>query len=93
MCNDLTHAFANVLNKTGYVECIIDFFCMDEITSRGMGWYENKIKSCDIIIVVCTKYGKKIYDEKQHKKGSFYQFICFAIKLAKEIVSVECICI
>ena len=67
MCNDVTHAFANVLNKTGYNECIIDFFCMEW---DGMGWYESKIKSCDIIIVVCTKYGKKIHDEKQHKKGS-----------------------
>lgn len=69
LCRNVTHAFANVLNRIGYIECILDFCRVEEIASRGMGWYEHSIKGCDIIIVVCTKDGRKMYEEKQQDKG------------------------
>jgi hypothetical protein len=75
MCKDVTHALANLLDRTGYVKCVVDFCNDHEIARRGMGWYEEKIKCCDKIIVVCTKDGKRMYDEKEQKKGSCCFFL------------------
>ncbi len=73
LCENATHALANLLNKTGYVECIVDFCRTNEISKSGMRWYEDQIKRCDKIIVVCTKDGKKMYD-KNAKKNRFVLF-------------------
>lgn len=68
-CNNVTHSLANLLNETGYVECILDFCCTNEITERGMIWYEDKIKLCDKVLVVCTKDGKAMYDKNYQTNG------------------------
>ncbi|CAB4027727.1 Hypothetical predicted protein, partial [Paramuricea clavata] len=75
MCKDVTHALANLLDRTGYVKCVVDFCSNHEIVRRGMGWYEEEIKRCNKIIVVCTKDGKRMYDDKEHKKDGPYTFI------------------
>ena len=74
-CNNVTHALAYLLNKTGYIKCILDLCCMNEITERGMCWYADKIKTCDKIIVVCAKEGKKIYEEKEQRRGLLFSSI------------------
>ncbi|XP_028406757.1 uncharacterized protein LOC114529178 isoform X2 [Dendronephthya gigantea] len=74
-CNNVTHSLANLLNETSYVECILDICCTNEITDRGMIWYEDKIKLCDKVIVVCTRDGKTMYEENDHTNDGPYVFI------------------
>ena len=47
-----------------------------------MGWYEDEIKSCDKIIVVCTKDGKRMYEEKEHTKGLCHVYLLLSYQIS-----------
>jgi hypothetical protein len=81
LCKNVTHALANVLDKTGYIQCIVDFSCSNGIAERGMRWYEDMIKECDKIIVVCTKDGKRMRDENEKATGS-HHFKLFFVSIS-----------
>ncbi|CAB3985794.1 interleukin 17 receptor A2 [Paramuricea clavata] len=69
-CNDATHSLANVFGGTGHIKCSLDLCSTKEIAVAGMGWYEERLKNCEKIVVVCTKESKKTYYENIDGQGS-----------------------
>ena len=68
-CNDATHSLANVFWETGHIKCSLDLCSTKEIAVAGMGWYEEQLKNCEKIVVVCTKESKKTYYENIYGQG------------------------
>ena len=79
LCKNVTHALANLLVKTGFVEVKVNFWFTNEIAARGMRCYEDMIKECDKIIVVCTKDGKRMRDRNEQKTGLYCSSFFIAI--------------
>ena len=71
LCKNVSHALANLLDKTGFIEVKVDFWFTNAVAERGMRWYEDMIKECDKIIVVCTKDGKRMRDRNEQKTGLY----------------------
>ena len=81
LCEEVTHSFVDVLNQTGCITCILDLRCTKEIVKCGMSWYEQQLKNCEKVLVICSKEGRKILHEKENKKCTFNRLTTLYLSL------------
>ncbi|XP_046853299.1 uncharacterized protein LOC124446499 [Xenia sp. Carnegie-2017] len=77
-CKNAAHSLANVLCATGYINCHLDL-CSTGPCTEGLDWYENKLETCEKVVIIFTNESMN-QDPRMNIQLSSFKFVLRMIK-------------